>query len=151
MNGNVQSGIATLAFKNGEQLEDFHSRILRIQKEIMLSEEIFSPTRILFHYMKSLTKSEKLRAFIAPNMTDLITFLEKNGKSIVYTGGDIHGIHRYLEMVGAPTTLTTSCQRSHHFGPSSSSNNDAATLQPVIVVLCMRQKIIFECCGRIGN
>ena len=62
----------------------------------MLSGEIISPTRLLFHYIKALTKSEKLRAFIAPNMTDIITFLDNNGKSAVYTGGDIHGIYRYL-------------------------------------------------------
>ena len=29
--------------------------------------------------MKALTKSEKLRDFIAPKMTDLITFLDNNG------------------------------------------------------------------------
>ena len=107
MNGDVQSDLATLALKNGEQLEDFHSRIIRLQQEIMFSVETVSPTRILFHYMKALTKSEKLRAFIAPNMIDLTTFLDKNGKSTVYEGGDIHGIYRYIEMIGAPTTLTT--------------------------------------------
>ena len=48
MNGDVQSDLSTLAFKDGEQLEDFHSRILRIQQEIMLSGEIVSPTRLLF-------------------------------------------------------------------------------------------------------
>ena len=32
MNGDVQSDIATLAFNNGEQLEYFHSRILRLQQ-----------------------------------------------------------------------------------------------------------------------
>ena len=37
MNGDVQSDLDTLAFRNGEQLEDFHSRILRLQQEIMLS------------------------------------------------------------------------------------------------------------------
>ena len=79
MNSGVQSNLATLAFKNGEQLEYFHSRILRLQKEILLSGEIVSPTRLLFQYMKALTKSEKLRAFVAPKMTDLITFLDKNG------------------------------------------------------------------------
>ena len=98
----------------------------------MLSGEIVSPTRLLLQYMKALTKSEKLKVFIAPKMTDLITFIEKNGKSAVYDGGDIHGIYRYLEMIGAPTTLTTSGHRSHHFGSSSSRNNDATTLQPVI-------------------
>ena len=40
-------------------------------------------------------------------------------------------------MIGAPTTLTTSGQHSHYFGPSSSSNNDAATLHPVIADLRM--------------
>ena len=84
-------------------------------------------------------------------MTDLITFIDKNGKSAVYEGGDIHGIYCYLDMIGASTTLTTSGHRSHHFGPSSSRNNDAENLQPVIAVIRMRQKIICECCGRIGH
>ena len=56
----------------------------------MLSGEIVSPTRLLFQYMKSLTKSEKLRAFIAPTMTDLITFIDKNGKFDVYEGVGKH-------------------------------------------------------------
>ena len=101
--------------------------------------------------MKALTKSEKLRAFIVPKMKDLITFLDKNVKSAVYTGGYIHGIYRYLEMIGAPTKLATSGQNSHHFGPSSSNNNDAATLHPVIVALRMIQRSIYECCGGIGH
>ena len=46
MNGDVQSDLATLAFKNGEQLEYFHIRILRLQQEIILSGEIVSPTRL---------------------------------------------------------------------------------------------------------
>ena len=151
MNGYVQSDLATLAFRNGEQIEDFHSRILRLQQEIMLSGEIFSPTRLLLQYMKALTKSEKIKAFIAPKMTDLITFIDNKVKSAVYDGGDIHGIYRYLEMIGAPTTLTTSVHRSHHFGPSSFSNNDATTLQPFIAALRMRQKSICECFGIIGH
>ena len=60
MNGDFKSDLATLAFRNGEQLEDFHSRIIRLQENIMLSGEIFSPTRLLLQYMKVLTKSEKL-------------------------------------------------------------------------------------------
>ena len=87
MNGDVQSDLATLAFRNGEQLEYFHSRILILQQEIMLSGEIVSPTRRLIQYIKALTKREKLKAFIAPKMTDIITFLDKNGKSTVYEGG----------------------------------------------------------------
>ena len=104
----------------------------------MLSGEIVSPTRLLFHCTKELTKSEKLRAFIAPKMTDIITFLDNNGKYAVDTGGDIHGIYHYLKMIGSPNTFTNSGQRSHNFGPSSSSNNDAETLQQVIADLRMR-------------
>ena len=33
MNDDVQYDLATLAFRNGEQLEDFHSRILRLQQQ----------------------------------------------------------------------------------------------------------------------
>ena len=101
--------------------------------------------------MKALTKSEKLRAFIVPKMKDLITFLDKNVKSAVYTVGDIHVIYRYLEMIVDPTTLTTSGKCSHNFGPSSSRNNDAENLQPVIVALHMIQRSIYECCGGIGH
>ena len=104
----------------------------------MLSGEIVSPTRLLFQYMKALTKSDRLRDFIAPKMIDLITLLDNNGKSAVYEGKDIHGIYRYLDIIGALTTLTTSGQRYHHFGPSSYSNNDATTLRPVIAAICMR-------------
>ena len=32
LNGDVQSDLATLVLKNGEQLEDFHSKIIRIQQ-----------------------------------------------------------------------------------------------------------------------
>ena len=92
INGGVQYDLSTLAFSNGEQLEYFRSSIIRLQQEIILSREIFSPTRLLFRYMKSLTKSEKLRAFIAPKMTDLVAFLDNNGKSAVCTVGYINDI-----------------------------------------------------------
>ena len=46
--GDVQYYLSTLAFKNGEQLEYFHIRILRLQQEIVLSREIVSPNRIIF-------------------------------------------------------------------------------------------------------
>ena len=54
-------------------------------------------------------------------------------------------------MIGSPTMFNTLGQSSLHFFPSSSTKNDTATLQPVIANLCIRQKIICECCGRIGN
>ena len=50
-------------------------------------------------------------------MTYLITFLDNNEKYAVYTGGNIHGLYHYLEMIGSQTTFTTSSQRSYHFGP----------------------------------
>ena len=53
MNVNVQSDLATLAFRNGEKIEDFYSRIIRLQQEIMLSGEIVSPNRLLIQYMKA--------------------------------------------------------------------------------------------------
>ena len=35
-NGDVKYDLATLVFNNGEQFEDFHGRIIRLQQEIML-------------------------------------------------------------------------------------------------------------------
>ena len=116
MNGDVQSDLITLVFKNGKQFEYFHSRIIRLQKEIILSGKTISTTRLLFQYTKAFSKSDKIIAFITPNMTYLITFLENNRKSDVYTRENINGIYCYLEIIGAPNTLTASGQRSHNFG-----------------------------------
>ena len=77
MNGDVQYDIANLALNNGEQLEDFHSIILILQQEIILSVENLSPPRLIFQCMKELSKSDKLKAFIALKMKYLITFLKK--------------------------------------------------------------------------
>ena len=101
--------------------------------------------------MKALTNSDKLKAFIASKMIDIITFLDKNVKSAVCTGGDIHGIYCYIKIIGAQTTFATSDQRSHHFIPSSSINNYISYIQPVITVLHLRQKSICEFCGIIGH
>ena len=78
-NGDVQSDLATMEFNNGEQLEYFHSRILRLQQEIILSVETISPTRLLLQYTKELSKRYKLKSFIVPKMIDLVTFLENSG------------------------------------------------------------------------
>ena len=78
MHGAVQSYPATPAFKNGEQLEDFHGRIIRLQQEIMISGEIVSPTSILFQYTKALSTSDNLIYFIALKITDLIKVSDNN-------------------------------------------------------------------------
>ena len=80
-NVDVQYDLSTLAFKNGEQLQYLQSIILILQQEIILSGETESPTRFVFQYMKALSNSNKLKAFIAPNMTDIIIFLANNRKS----------------------------------------------------------------------
>ena len=84
-------------------------------------------------------------------MIDIITFLDNDVNSAVYTGEYIHGIYSYLEIIGAPTTFATSGRISHHFSTSYSINNDTASLQTVISYLCMRQKSICELCRRIGH
>ena len=93
--------------------------------------------------MRALSKSNKLKAFIAPKMKNVIIFLDNNVKYAVYTGGKIHGLYCYLEMIVAPTTLTTLGQRSHNFGPSYSINNDTASLQPVITSILIIHKSIY--------
>ena len=149
INGYVQSDLSILEFKNGQQLEYFHIKIIKLQQEIILSGETLSPTRILFHYMKALSKSDKIKSLIAPKMKDIITFLDNNKKLAVYTGVNIHGIYRYLETLGSPNKLTPSGQSSHQFGTSYSTNNDTATLQTVIADFCIRNKSICEFCERI--
>ena len=116
ISGDVQSHLATLAFKKGEQLEYFHGRILILQQEIMLYGEIIFSNRLLFQYMKELSNNDNTRDSSAPNMTYLITLHDNNEKSAIYTVGDIIGIYRYLEIIGFPTTLTTSGKRSNVVG-----------------------------------
>ena len=65
-------------------------------------------------------------------MTDLITFLDNNGKVAIYTSVNTYGLYCYLKMIGATTTLTTSGHRYHYFGPSYYTTNDTATLHLVI-------------------
>ena len=117
----------------------------------MLYGETVSPTRLLFQHIKAFPKSDNLKASISPKMTDLTKFLDNNGKYAVYTGGDIHGIYWYIEMIVSPTTLTTSGQISHHLSPSSSIKNDAEHLQPVLAAIHMRQKSNCKLCGIIGH
>ena len=85
MNDDVKYDLSTLKLKNGEQLEEFHGRILRLQQEIILSGEIVSPTRLLLQYMRELSKSDKVRDFIAPNITDIITLLKKTENLLYIT------------------------------------------------------------------
>ena len=81
-------------------------------------------------------------------MIYLITFLDKKVKLAIYAGLNIHGLYCYLNMIESPTTLTTSCQRSHLVGPSSSTKNDTASLQPVFAAICVQQKTIWKFCGK---
>ena len=78
INGDVQSDQDTLTFKNVEKLEYLHSIIFRLQQEIVLSGETVSPKRLIFYYMKEFSNSDKLKAFILPKLTYLITFLDNN-------------------------------------------------------------------------
>ena len=118
---------------------------------MILSGKYVYPTILLLHYMKALSNSKKLKAFIYTKMTYLIIFLDNNRKLAVYTGGNIHELYCYLEMIGSPTKLTTSGQRSNHFGPSSSTNNDTANIKTIIAAQRIIQKGICEYCGRIGH
>ena len=88
--------------------------------------------------MKALSKSNKLKSFVAPKMTDLTTYLDNNEIFLFIQGGSIHGLYPYIEMIVDPTAWTTSVWCSRHFGTSFSINTDAATLQPIIAALCMR-------------
>ena len=88
VNGDVDYEPDTLAFNYGQQIEYFHRIIIRLQQVINLSGEIFSPTRLIFQYMKALSKGDKIKAFIAPNITDLIIFLDNN-KNRLSTQGEI--------------------------------------------------------------
>ena len=67
--------------------------------------------------MPAFSKSNKIKEFIAPKMTDISAFLDNNRKLAVYTGGDIRRLYRYLDIIGSPTTLNTSGQFSNNFGP----------------------------------
>ena len=66
--------------------------------------------------MNTFSNSDKLKAFIAPNITYLITLLDNNGISVIYIGVNIHRKYFYLDMIGVPTNLNYLNKRSHPFG-----------------------------------
>ena len=80
INCDFQSDLETMAFNKGEQLEDFHIRILILKQEINISGETDSPTILLIQYMKAFSNCDKLTALIASNIIYLITILDNNGK-----------------------------------------------------------------------
>ena len=43
----------------------------------------------------NMSKCDELKAFIALKMTDIITFIDNNGKLAIYKGLNIHVIYSY--------------------------------------------------------
>ena len=84
-------------------------------------------------------------------MEYLITLINNNGNFSVYIGKNVHGLYWYIEIIGSPTTLSNSGQRSHMFFISPYTNIDIATLRTFIEDLSVRKNIIGECYGRIGH
>ena len=78
--------------------------------------------------MKALSKIDKLKSLIIMKITDITTLPDNSVKLDVYTDRNIHGLYRYIEMVGSKMTLNTLGQLFHQFGSSSIINNDTATL-----------------------
>ena len=46
--------------------------------------------------MKALSKIDKIKAFIAPKITYIITLLDNNVNLSIYVGEGIYGLYRYL-------------------------------------------------------
>ena len=105
------------------------------KQEIILSRKIVYPTRLLSHCKKDFLKRNKIKVFVAPKMTYIITFLDNNVKLAVHTAENIHGIYPYIKMIGTTIKFTTSGHLYHHFDSSSSTNNDTSTLHPVIAAI----------------
>ena len=84
MKGYVYYDLSKLAFNAVEQIKDFHSRIIRIQQYTILLVETVYPTRLLYQYIKALSKSDKLKVFIASKMTYLLTFLDNKNNVYIY-------------------------------------------------------------------
>ena len=96
-----------------------------------------------------LSKYDLLKALVTPNVTDIIIYIENHGKEVHYVGSDIHYIYCYLDMIGAPTTLTCSDQNSNSFGPDT--NTYSGSLNTFISSLGDIQRIIFDCHGLTVN
>ena len=92
--------------------------------------------------MKELPKSEKLKLFIAPKITYLITFLDNNGNASIYKGRNIHYLLRYPEIIGYPNNLNSSSRRYHCFG--NSKKNDTTSLQYIVEALCSFKKLFVD-------
>ena len=61
MNGDVWFDLATLSFKNREQLEYFNRLIIRLKQDIILYGETVSPTRLLLQYIEAFSNSYKIK------------------------------------------------------------------------------------------
>ena len=88
--------------------------------------------------MISLSESDKLKEFVAPKITDLITFLDHHSKIAICTGENIHDLYNYLDMIGYSTNLNYPVQHYHPFDTSYSTNNGTASIHTVIANICVR-------------
>ena len=106
MNGDVKYYLSRLEFKNGENLKifmalfsDLNKKLCSLEKFSLLLDFYSSTWR---HFQRVIKKifhcSQDYRSHHIPR---------KRRKSAVYTGGDINGIYRYIEMIGSPTTFIT--------------------------------------------
>ena len=57
--------------------------------------------------MKTFSNSDKLEAFIAPNIIYPVIFIYNNRKLAIYIEGEIHGLYCNLDMIGIPNNLTS--------------------------------------------
>ena len=78
-------------------------------------------------------------------MTDPIPYLEHIRKDTSYAGSEINDLLHYIDIIGAPITLTYSGQNDHSF--DIKTNTYSGYLYPVISALRDRQKIICACYG----
>ena len=79
-------------------------------------------------------------------MTEIITYLDHNGKYAYYAGSDINDLYFYLYIIGDPTNWTYSGQNFHLF--DLKTNTYSGFLNPVISALQVKKRIV---CGFYGQ
>ena len=104
-----------------------------------------SPKRLIFQYMKLLTKFDGLKTFISPKMMVIIIYPDHHGKEASCSGSGIHYLYIYIDIIGAHANSTYVVHNYH--SSSLQTNIDSGSLYQVISSLIGKQNIACACCG----
>ena len=95
MDGDDQSNLSTLTSITENNLKIFTLEYSDLNSKLTSLDKLYPLKDFTSSKWMNMSKCDELKAFIALKMTDIITFIDNNGKLAIYKGLNIHVIYSY--------------------------------------------------------